>query len=172
MSWTSSAVPGMPRDPDVDFGPGTKPGRPSRRPILPAQAVIVFAVGCGGALGAVGRYAVSLGLPTQDAQFPWGTFVINLTGSAVLGFLLILLIEQFPRGRLVRPFVGTGVCGGYTTFSTFSVEAVDLVRHGQPEIALLYVFGSVLGGLAAVWIGMTGARLAVRTERWLQEEMR
>jgi fluoride ion exporter CrcB/FEX len=46
------------------------------------------------------------------------------------------------------------------------------VRHGQPEIALLYVFGSVLGGLAAVWIGMTGARLAVRTERWLQEEMR
>ena len=166
MASASDDVPRVPLDPDVDLGPGggAEPpffGRRSRR----AETVIVLAVACGGVLGAVSRYAISLGLPTETARFPWGTFVINVSGSAALGFVLILVIEHFPRGRLARSVIGTGFLGAYTTFSTFMVEAVELIRHGHPETALAYVAGSVFAGLLAVWSGMTGARVALRAER-------
>jgi CrcB protein len=72
---------------------------------------------------------------------------------------------------LVRPVIGTGFLGAYTTFSTFTVEAIDLVRAGHPETALAYVAGSVLAGLVAVWTGMKSARVAMRAERWLQESI-
>jgi CrcB protein len=133
--------------------------------------VIVIALAFGGVLGAVSRYAISLALPTETARFPWGTFLINVSGSAALGFILVLVIEHFPRGRLVRPVIGTGFLGAYTTFSTFTVEAIDLVRAGHPETALAYVAGSVLAGLVAVWTGMKSARVAMRAERWLQESI-
>lgn len=136
-----------------------------------AQMVIVFALGCGGAIGAVARYAVSLAISPPTGQFPWGTFVINVSGSAVLGFLLLLLIEQFPKGRLVRPFVGSGVIGAYTTFSTLQVDTLLLIRHHQIGVAMTYVVGSLFAGLAAVWLGMKGARLIIRAEHWLQGEM-
>ncbi len=129
----------------------------------------MVALAIGGVLGAVSRYAISLALPTETARFPWGTFVINVSGSAALGFILVLVIEHFPRGRLVRPVIGTGFLGAYTTFSTFTVEAVDLVRAGHTGLALAYLAGSALAGLLAVWTGMTSARLALRAERWLQE---
>lgn len=165
-------LPRSPLDPDVDFGPG---GRSEplhrRRRARRAQAIIVVALACGGVLGAVSRYAVSLALPTETARFPWGTFLINVSGSAALGFILILVIEHFPRGRLARPVLGTGFLGAYTTFSTFTVEAVELIRGGHPETALAYVAGSALAGLLAVWIGMTSARVVLRAERWLQEEI-
>jgi CrcB protein len=92
-----------------------------------------------------------------------------VSGSAALGFVLVLVIEHFPRGRLVRPVIGTGFLGAYTTFSTFTVEAVDLVRAGHTGLALAYLAASVFAGLLAVWTGMTAARLALRAERWLQE---
>jgi fluoride exporter len=171
MSVMGSDAADLPLDPDIDFEPIATPRSGGLHRDRRAQRIIVVAVGVGGVFGAICRYALSLALPTVDGRFPWGTFVINLTGSAVLGFLLILLLEQFPRARLARPVIGTGFIGAYTTFSTFMVETVDLVRDKQPGIAALYLVGSLLGGLAAVWIGMTGARLAVRAERWLQEEM-
>ncbi|NNN09407.1 MAG: fluoride efflux transporter CrcB [Acidimicrobiaceae bacterium] len=132
--------------------------------------VIVFALGCGGVIGAIARYAVSLAIPTQTGQFPWGTFVINISGSAVLGFLLLLLIEQFPKGRLVRPFVGSGIIGAYTTFSTFQVDTLLLIRHHEIGVAVTYMMGSLLAGLLAVWLGMKVARLIIRVERLLQGE--
>lgn len=136
------------------------------------QWIIVVSLAFGGALGAIARYAISLGLPTDAGRFPWGTFFINVSGSFVLGFLLIMLIEQFPQGRLARPVIGTGFVGAYTTFSTFMVESVELVRAGDPETALAYLGASLVVGLAAVFIGMTGARMVLRAEHWLQEEMR
>ena len=136
-----------------------------------SQSVIVFALGCGGVVGALARYAVLLALPIAQGQFPWNTFIINVTGSAVLGFLLILLIEQFPRGRLVRPVIGTGVIGAYTTFSTFEIEALLLFRGHHLLTGVSYVIASLLSGLLAVWIGMRGARIAIRVEQWLQGEM-
>lgn len=136
-----------------------------------AQLVIVFALGCGGVVGAVARYAVSLALPIAAGRFPWNTFLINISGSAILGFLLILLIEQFPRGRLVRPFIGTGVIGAYTTFSTLEVDAILLFRVHHLLVGVSYVLASVIVGLIAVWLGMLGARLVIRAEQWLQGEM-
>jgi len=136
-----------------------------------AQGVILVALGCGGVMGAVARYAVSLAIPTAVNHFPWSTFIINLSGSAVLGFLLILLIEQFPRGRLVRPLVGSGVIGAYTTFSTLEVDTLLLFRGHDIATGVLYLTSSLLGGLVAVWLGMNAARLFIRAEEWLQGEL-
>src|ERR1700683_457595 len=173
MCPTGGDHPGVPLDPDLDLGPpGGFGARPRSRGRLRPQAIIVASLALGGALGAVARYAISLGLPTETGRFPWGTFVINVSGSFVLGFLLIMLIEQFPRGRLARPVIGTGFIGAYTTFSTLMVELVELVRAGDPETALAYLGASLVVGLAAVFIGMTGARMVLRAEHWLQEEMR
>ena len=131
--------------------------------------VIVLGVGAGGVLGAGARYGVSLALPAPDGAFPWSTFIINLTGSALLGLLLTLLSERFPRGQLARSVLGTGVLGAYTTFSTFEVDALLLWRSHHYLLVALYALGSVLGGLSAVWLGMVGARLLVRAERRLRE---
>jgi fluoride exporter len=136
-----------------------------------AQRVVVVALGLGGVCGALARYGISLALPTTATGFPWATFVINISGSAVLGFLLVVLLEQFPNARLARPVIGTGFIGAYTTFSTFMVGAILLVRAGRGETAGLYVVSSLVVGLTAVWVGMVGARLAIRLERWLQEQV-
>jgi fluoride exporter len=163
-------TPRIPIDPDVDFEPGdaAAPGHGERR-TRRAEAVVVVALACGGVLGAVSRYAISLALPTETGRFPWGTLLINVSGSAALGFLLVLVIEHFPRGRLARPVLGTGFLGAYTTFSTFTMEAIDLVRAGHAGTAIAYLAGSVFAGLLAVWAGMASARMALRAERWLQE---
>lgn len=136
-----------------------------------AQMVIVVALGCGGVVGAVVRYAVSLAIPTPVNHFPWSTFLINVSGSAILGFILVLLIEQFPRGRLVRPLVGSGVIGAYTTFSTLEVDTLLLFRGHQFGVGVIYLVSSLLAGLVAVWLGMNGARLFIKAEQWLQGEL-
>lgn len=168
----------LPVDPDVGSGaPGAigATGDDVERAVQPrpharaAQGIVVMSLACGGVLGAVSRYAISLALPAASGQFPWGTFLINASGSFVLGFLLVLLMEQFPRGRLARPVIGTGFLGAYTTFSTFMVDAVELVHDGSIGTAAAYVLASIAAGLVAAWLGMTTARVAVRTERWLQE---
>lgn len=170
MAAASNNVSGRPVDPDLDLGEEVAlEGSPHPRRSRRAQVVIVVALGLGGVAGALSRYAVSRALPTGTAQFPWATFLINLSGSLVLGFLLILLLEQFPRGRLARPVISTGFIGAYTTFSTFTVEAVLLVRADHTVTAVLYVLTSTLAGLLAVWMGMTGARLVLQAERWVQE---
>lgn len=163
----------LPLDPDVDVGStfadraggGMPAARPRGRRV---QSAIVVAVALGGVVGAITRYAVARALPTPVGTFPWSTFLINVSGSVLLGFLLILVIEQFPRGRLARPVIGTGFCGAYTTFSTYMVDAVVLVRGGHLALAALYVAASALAGLAGVWAGITGARMVLRAEQWLQ----
>jgi CrcB protein len=135
------------------------------------QAVIILALGSGGVVGAIARYAVSLGLPISSNSFPWSTFLINISGSAILGFLLILLIEQFPRGRLARPLLGSGLIGAYTTFSTFEVDTVLLFRAHHLGLGCTYFVASLVAGLAAVWLGTVVARITIRAEHWLQGEM-
>jgi fluoride exporter len=152
---------------ESDLSPRVDPRKRARQ----TQTVIVGALACGGLFGALSRYALSLALPTKSGQFPWGTFLINLTGSLVLGFLLVLLLEQFPRGRLARPVIGTGFLGAYTTFSTFMVETVLLVRDGHVGDAIAYLASSTILGLVAAWTGIAFARLVLRAERWLQEEL-
>src|SRR5207344_1211912 len=96
----------IPVDPDFDR---KDPGR--RLDVLAVIAV-------GGMLGATARFKVAEALPTVPGRFPWATFWTNMSGSFLLGFLLIVLLERFPPTRYVRPFLATGILGAYTTMST------------------------------------------------------
>ncbi|MFC6236708.1 fluoride efflux transporter FluC [Longivirga aurantiaca] len=122
----------------------------------------VAAVALGGVLGALARYAVSVAVPHDDpAAWPWATFVVNLLGCLLLGILLDVVdarrsawaVTQPSRARLARPFLASGVLGGFTTFSTFSLEAVRLAGEGRPATAAAYAGSSVVLGVLAVLVG-------------------
>jgi CrcB protein len=136
--------------------------RPARRH---GQLDVLAAIAFGGGLGSVARYLVATALPVHPGRFPWSTFLINLTGSFVLGVLMVFVLEVWPPRRYVRPFVGIGVLGGFTTFSTFAVEIRGLAAHGSWALANAYALGSLVGGVAAVWCGITLARLPVHRRR-------
>jgi len=107
-------------------------------------------VALGGALGAVLRYSTGLALPRPDATaFPWATLGVNLAGSLAIG----LLAPVLARHDAARLLLITGVLGGFTTFSAFSLDALTLVQAGRPGLAALYIAGSVLGGLALCALG-------------------
>lgn len=115
-------------------------------------------VGVGGFVGTALRYALG-GLVHRllPPEFPWATFLVNVSGCLVIGFLAALSEERAmaPSGRL---FLMVGVLGGYTTFSTFGYETLSLAREGSHALAAANAVGQVLLGLAAVWAGMVVAR--------------
>ena len=116
----------------------------------------VILVAIGGALGTVARYLCSLGLARWFGEtFPWGTLFVNVTGSFFIGFYFMLTA---PSGRLLispdwRVFVTVGICGGYTTFSSLSLQTLLLMRDGEWLLAGLNAFGSLALCMAAVWFG-------------------
>jgi CrcB protein len=117
------------------------------------------AISTGTVLGANARYQVGLWAAARwGSAFPWGTLLVNLTGSFLLGFYLTLVTERFTGRAATRLFVATGFCGAYTTFSTFSYETVALVQQGTVVLAALYVAGSLVLGLLAVAAGVVAAR--------------
>lgn len=148
-----------PIDPDlVDVAVPSAP--PERRfSVGPANPRLLLAVAAGGAIGGPARYGVSQWIATPAGGFPWATLWINLSGSLLLGFVVIFLLERFRPSPYLRAFLGTGFCGAYTTFSTFAVETDMLVRDTRYTTAGLYVIASIAGGLVAVWAGMRLARL-------------
>ncbi len=113
-------------------------------------------VAAGGAIGSVLRYAASGFIARQVSEvFPWGTFAVNVTGCFIIGFFAML---TGPDGRVVVPpdfrqFFMVGICGGYTTFSSFSLQTLALVRDGDMTRASLNVAASVLFCLIGVWLG-------------------
>ncbi|MEU1460572.1 CrcB family protein [Streptomyces sp. NPDC005727] len=141
--------------------------RPARRrPAWRAQAPVVAVVAAGGALGATARYALTLAWPTPPGGFPWATFWTNVTGCAVIGVFMVLITDVWAAHRLVRPFFGTGVLGGYTTFSTYAVDIQKLADGGHPRTALAYLAVTLLAALAAVWAASAAARaLLTRRQR-------
>ncbi len=124
-----------------------------------------FSVALGSIVGGVARYLVSVVFLSKLGDgFPWGTLFVNVTGSFIIGFYAAL---TGPDGRLFvsprqRQFVMVGICGGYTTFSAFSLETLRLVQSGDIQAASLNLFVSVVGWLTAVWLGHA---LAVRLNR-------
>lgn len=118
---------------------------------LNPQAPVVAVVALGGAVGACARYGAALLWPTADGGFPWTTLVVNVIGCAVIGVFMVVISEVWAAHRLVRPFFGTGVLGGFTTFSTYAVDIQRLVDGDRARSGLAYLGLTLLAALAAVW---------------------
>ena len=121
--------------------------------------MIILLVGAGGFFGAISRYLLD-GWVTQLAgsSFPWGTLVINVSGSFVLGLLFALAVERTALPVSIRPPVMIGFIGAYTTFSTFTLESWRLVETGSWALAIANIAGSVLLGVVAVVAGLALGR--------------
>lgn len=132
-----------------------------REPVAPVLA----AVSAGGALGASARYAISLLLPHHLDEFAWSTWLINVSGCLLIGVLMVLISDVWAGRRLLRPFLGVGVLGGYTTFATSVVDVQQAAAHGAAGIALLYLGATVIGAMLAVWVGSTTTAWAIRARR-------
>jgi CrcB protein len=120
--------------------------------------VNTLAVALGGVLGAIARYGLGRAWPTPAGAFPWTTFAINVSGCLLIGLLLVRLLDAGSAHPLWRPFLGTGVLGGYTTFSTYAVDARVLVDEGHVALAAGYVVGTVVAALLAVQLGVVAGR--------------
>jgi CrcB protein len=124
---------------------------------------VVAAIGAGGALGALARYEVSVTWPVGAGAFPLSTFVINTSGTFLLGLILTVSMErertQAPIWRYVRLFACVGFLGSWTTMSTIAVESDTLVRGGSSALALAYLAATMAAGIAAAVIGTATGRL-------------
>lgn len=122
------------------------------------SAAVLGAVALGGALGSVARYAVGVGARALAPGWPWGTLVVNVLGSFAIGLLFAWFMER-PAPEWVRLGLITGVLGGFTTFSAFSIETLELLRSSGSLAAFAYVFATLATGLAACALGLWAARL-------------
>ena len=117
-----------------------------------------MAISAGGVLGAVARYGIDVAWPHEPRGFAWSTWTINVTGCLLIGVLLVAITRLRPDQRLIRPFWGVGVLGGYTTFSTASVD----VLRAAPGAALVYLGATLIGALLAVWAGTAATEAVLR----------
>ncbi|MEU0679959.1 fluoride efflux transporter CrcB [Streptomyces albogriseolus] len=160
MTAPKSQAVGEPTDPDVDLHVPAQ-----RQQSWRAQGPIVAVVAIGGAIGACARYGASLLWPASAGAFPWTTLCVNAVGCAVIGVFMVIISDVWAAHRLVRPFFGTGVLGGFTTFSTYVVDIQKLVDAGHVRTGLAYLAATVLAALAAVWLAVTATR---RVLAWRQ----
>jgi CrcB protein len=118
------------------------------------------AIFAGGFLGAVARAELTEALPRHGGQWPWATFIVNIAGAFMLGYFTTRLQERLPLSAYRRPLLGTGICGGLTTFSTMQLELVDLLDDGHAGMALAYSLSSIVVGFAAVAVATNLVRRA------------
>ncbi|HLZ23909.1 MAG TPA: fluoride efflux transporter CrcB [Ktedonobacterales bacterium] len=123
------------------------------------MTVRILLVAAGGALGAVGRYLLGAWIAARvSPDFPWGTFLINVSGAFLIGVVFGLVTEGMLSAE-ARLFLAVGVLGGYTTFSTFSYETLELLTDGNIEAFLLNGAGQLIAGLVAVYLGLIVSRV-------------
>jgi fluoride exporter len=120
-------------------------------------AADVASIAAGGGIGSLARYLLSAAFPAGQG-FPWAIFAVNVSGSFVLGVLLVYLLEVWPPRRFLRPFLAVGLIGGFTTFSTYAGGIMSLLTGGRLALANSYALTSILAALVAVWCGMKAAR--------------
>lgn len=121
----------------------------------PRELAAVFV---GGALGTLARALLSHYLAVAPGHWPWPTFAVNIVGAFLLGYFTTRLLERLPVFSYRRPLLGTGLCGGLTTFSTMQVETVGMVEHGYWGLAAGYTAASVALGLLAVAVATAMVR--------------
>lgn len=131
----------------------------------PRRWDVALVVAAGGAIGGSARFGLNVLAPRDGVGFPWATLLENCLGALLLGALVVVLVELRPSGRYARPFLGVGVLGGFTTFSTFTNEIHELLRLGRGPLALAYVAATLSVGLAASWVGLMGTRRVTGADR-------
>lgn len=122
------------------------------------------AVFVGGALGTLARAALEALAAPDPGRWPWPTFVANIVGALLLGYFTTRLLERLPVSSYRRPLLGTGLCGGLTTFSTMQVETLKMIEHGHYALAVGYTATSIVAGLVALYVATAMVRhVRVRT---------
>lgn len=116
---------------------------------------LLAVIAAGGAVGSLARYAVGLALPHATGHFPWSTFVVNISGSLAMGVLVVWVLSLDQPHPWLRPFLGVGVLGGWTTFSGYALDAHALATAGRAPLALIYLLGSLAVGLVATGLGVS-----------------
>ena len=127
---------------------------------------VLGAISVGGALGALTRYEIGLAWPHATGTFPWATMVINTVGCFAIGVLMVIVTELHTVHPLVRPFLGVGILGGFTTFSTYAVDVRGLLVDDEAGLALAYLFGTVALALVAVCAGAIFTRGVAGARVW------
>jgi fluoride exporter len=128
-------------------------------PPAPALRWVLVAISCGGVLGALARYGIGVSFPARAGGFPLATFAINATGCFLIGILMEVITERATPHPLIRPFVGVGVLGGFTTFSTYAVDVQRLIDHGTARTGLAYLVATPVTAFLAVWLGLALVRV-------------
>jgi CrcB protein len=147
-------------DADLPPAPEVEQQEGRRLDVLRSRWDVLLVISAGGALGSLARLAVAELVPWSGDEFPWATFIENISGGLALGILMVFLLDVWPPHRYLRPFLGVGLLGGYTTFSTYMLETRDLFVADEAATAVTYLAGSLVAGLTAVWLGITLARTA------------
>lgn len=115
----------------------------------------ILLVGLGGCAGSILRYLCQRWFAeVYSHSFPWGTFAVNITGCFLIGILWGITFKSFESNEHWKLFLMTGICGGFTTFSAFTLEGIGLLREQKTGLFFLYVAGSVIAGLALTFLGM------------------
>ena len=114
---------------------------------------MLAAIAAGGVLGTLARYGIQTALPHRPAEFGWATFGINVVGCFLIGVLMVVLDPALRGEPLLRPFLGVGVLGGFTTFSAYAVDIDQAILAGAVGTALAYLVATLVAALVAVWAG-------------------
>jgi len=118
------------------------------------------AIFAGGFLGTAARAALAQSVTASPDQWPWATFAVNMLGAALIGYLITRLQERLPPSLYRRALLGTGLCGGLTTFSTMMLELARMIEAGRPGLAAAYALASLAGGFALVFVATKLVRRA------------
>jgi CrcB protein len=144
-------------DPEVDLADPVE-----RREIAgPRTYQVLGAIAVGGVVGAEARYGLGVLVPHQAGGWPWATLLTNVSGCLLIGVLMVVITERIRPHPLVRPLLGVGVLGGYTTFSTYAVDVVTAVHAGRAAVAVLSAVVTPVLALLAVSIGAVATRRLV-----------
>jgi fluoride exporter len=152
------APPGPPGagSPGADLAPAPPPGppeaRPGRRRLPRIERREVAAIFAGGALGTLVRAGLAEAFPHPATAWPWPTFVVNIVAAFLLGYFVTRLQERLPLSSYRRPLLGTGLCGGLSTFSTMQVEILNMLDAHAWGLAIGYIAASVGAGYAAIYL--------------------